>query len=169
MHDTLVENCKNYALVAHTQAHNTYYGTPYSTHLWIMHNAMKNFIDLVPEKHRNTVMAAGWCHDLLHMTKESYPAVKATAGVVVAEIAFAISPLRGRTFDECYSEEYFKILHQTPYAPFVKTVDILADVYYMKHNAANLAGYKKLWPKIKYYLYDKRYAKIFQSVEKCYE
>ena len=50
--------------------------------------------------------------------------------VVAAEIVYALTNDKGRTRSERAGENYYRGIRQTPYAPFVKLADRLANTTY---------------------------------------
>ena len=77
-------------------------------------------------------------HDSIEDARLSYNDVIRTArkwmteeqALMAAEIVYALTNDKGRTRDERAGEKYYKGIRETPYAPFMKLCDRLANVTY---------------------------------------
>ena len=80
----------------------------------------------------------GYFHDSIEDARQSYNDVLRTAkkwmteeqALMAAEIVYALTNEKGRTRHERAGEKYYKGIRETPYAPFVKLCDRLANVTY---------------------------------------
>lgn len=91
-------------------------------------------------------MASIWTHDLIeNLGAYWYSKLKDRLGYDVAEMTFALTPLRGRIRRERYGDEYFKGINETGIAIFVKHCDRLANIFYSYTNGndGKLAMYRK--------------------------
>ena len=80
----------------------------------------------------------GYFHDSIAHGRQTYNDVMDTArrwmteeqALMATEIVYALTKEKGRTRAERAGEKYFKGIRETPYAPFVKLCDRLANVNY---------------------------------------
>ena len=59
-----------------------------------------------------------------------YPLMTEEQALMATEIAYALTNDKGRTRAERAGEKYYKGIRETPYAPFVKLCDRLANITY---------------------------------------
>ncbi|MCM1313237.1 MAG: hypothetical protein NC206_09750 [Bacteroides sp.] len=77
-------------------------------------------------------------HDSIEDARLTYNDVRATAiqfmnerqALMSAEIAYALTNDKGRTRAERAGEKYYRGIRETPYAPFVKLADRVANISY---------------------------------------
>lgn len=90
----------------------------------------------------------GYYHDSIEDARQSYNDVMRTGrgflteeqAFTATEIVYALTNDKGRTRAERAGEKYYKGIRETPYAPFVKLCDRLANVTYsctMSDNGTN--------------------------------
>ena len=81
---------------------------------------------------------AGYFHESIEHARLTYNDVMLTArqwmeeeqAIMATEIVYALTKEKGRTRTEQESDTYFEGIRKTPYAPFVKLCDRLANVNY---------------------------------------
>lgn len=90
-------------------------------------------------------------HDSIEDARQSYNDVTKTASgfmndsqaYMAAEIVYALTNDKGRTRAERAGEKYFQGIRETPYAPFVKLADRLANITYSFKQANESNAYMK--------------------------
>lgn len=134
---------------------------PYGHHLSMVadaamryaHEIVSDESDIIP------VIFAAYFHDSIEDARLTYRNVTEIAeqymskeqAFVAAEIVYALTNDKGRTRAERAGERYYAGIRETPYAPFVKLCDRLANMSYSFHgsNGANChmaKVYQKEWP-----------------------
>lgn len=125
----------------HEQVNQTYDQVrPYSFHLDMVvdevykygHEVCAGEQDVLP------LFFGAYFHDSIEDARQSYNDVKAHAltfmndeqALMAAEIVYALTNEKGRTRAERAGEKYFLGIRETPYAPFVKLADRLANTTY---------------------------------------
>ena len=125
----------------HEQVNQTYDQVhPYSFHLDMVvdevykygHEVCAGEQDVLP------LFFGAYFHDSIEDARQSYNDVKAQAltfmndeqALMAAEIVYALTNEKGRTRAERAGEKYFLGIRETPYAPFVKLADRLANTTY---------------------------------------
>ncbi len=122
---------------------------PYGFHLDMVadsvyrfgHEVCKQEDDLLP------LFFGAYCHDSIEDARLTYNDVKNTAlefmneqqAYMATEIVYALTNDKGRTRAERAGEKYYKGIRETPYAPFMKLADRLANISYSSshYNDAN--------------------------------
>ena len=113
---------------------------PYGHHLSMVADAaikygyevVNNEADIIP------VVFAAYFHDSIEDARLTYNDVVSIAGrfmtneqcITAAEIVYALTNDKGRTRKERAGEHYYAGIRETPYAPFVKLCDRLANMTY---------------------------------------
>ena len=113
---------------------------PYGHHLSMVADAaikygyevINNETDIIP------VVFAAYFHDSIEDARLTYNDVVSIAGrfmtneqcITAAEIVYALTNDKGRTRKERAGEHYYAGIRETPYAPFVKLCDRLANMTY---------------------------------------
>lgn len=160
--EQIVEEIRLTAWTLHEKVGQTYDGTlPYGHHLSMVADAAMEFghevvadeSDIIP------VIFAAFFHDSIEDARLTYNNVIAVAlrfmsrvqAVTAAEIVYALTNDKGRTRQERAGERYYAGIRETPYAPFVKLCDRLANMTYSFHgdNEASshmLGVYQGEWP-----------------------
>ena len=142
-HEAHIDAIAREAAAAHA-AVNQYYGgnLPYSYHLRLTANYALRFAHLLPlaEEDMETVFAAAWFHDALEDARLTYNDVtkifeklNAECGCSIrahdaSEIVYALTNDKGRTRAERAGERYYAGIRQTPFAPYLKMCDRLANL-----------------------------------------
>ena len=129
---------------AHTlhQNVNQTYGDdlPYGFHLDMVVHGIADFGHLVcvSEDDVLPLFFGGYYHDSIEDARVTYNDVMNIArqwlteeqALLATEIVYALTNDKGRTRAERAGEKYYKGIRETPYAPFVKLCDRLANVTY---------------------------------------
>lgn len=131
---------------------------PYGHHLSMVANAaftyghqvIDNESDILP------VVFAAYFHDSIEDARLTYRDVISVASqfmteeqsVIAAEIVYALTNDKGRTRSERAGEKYYAGIRETPYAPFVKLCDRLANMTYScsSENIHMSEVYESEWP-----------------------
>lgn len=131
---------------------------PYGHHLSMVANAaftyghqvIDNESDILP------VVFAAYFHDSIEDARLTYRDVISVASqfmteeqsVIAAEIVYALTNDKGRTRSERAGEKYYAGIRETPYAPFVKLCDRLANMTYSCSSENNHMSevYESEWP-----------------------
>jgi len=113
---------------------------PYGYHLDMVANDVADFGHLVCAGEDDVIpmMFGAYYHDSIEDARLSYNDVMRTAqlmmtqeqAVMATEIVYALTNDKGRTRSERAGEKYYKGIRETPYAPFVKLCDRLANITY---------------------------------------
>lgn len=137
----LIEAIKKSAHQLHEHVNQTYDKVhPYGFHLDMVvdsvlkygHEVCKQESDVLP------LFFGAYYHDSIEDARQTYNDVMATArqfmdeqqAYLATEIAYALTNDKGRTRAERAGEKYYKGIRETPYAPFVKLADRLANIAY---------------------------------------
>ena len=129
-------------LSAHSlhQSVNQTYGNdlPYGYHLDMVVNGIRDFGHLVCVAQDDVLplFFGGYYHDSIEDARLTYNDVLKTArgfmteeqALMATEIVYALTNDKGRTRAERAGERYYKGIRETPYAPFVKLCDRLANI-----------------------------------------
>lgn len=158
----VIEDIRHTAWNLHESVGQTYDKTmPYGHHLSMVADAaieygyevIDNETDILP------VIFAAYFHDSIEDARFTYNDVISEAkrfmddgqAVTAAEIVYALTNDKGRTRMERAGEHYYAGIRETPYAPFVKLCDRLANMKY-SFNGDNNANkhmqevYRGEWP-----------------------
>ena len=131
-------------LAAHNlhQSVNESYGDnlPYGFHLDMVVEGISNYGYLVCAREEDVVplFFGGYFHDSIEDARKTYNDVMRIAykwmteeqALMATEIVYALTNDKGRTRAERAGEKYYAGIRQTPYAPFVKLCDRLANITY---------------------------------------
>ena len=131
-------------LAAHElhQSVNQSYGDnlPYGFHLDMVVEGISNYGHLVCAQEDDVVplFFGGYFHDSIEDARQTYNDVMKIArrwmteeqALMATEIVYALTNDKGRTRAERAGEKYYEGIRQTPYAPFVKLCDRLANITY---------------------------------------
>lgn len=135
------ENIKHAAHTLHDSVNQKYDTVhPYSIHLDAV---VQNVIDYAPTicTHEADVLPiyfAAYFHDSIEDARLTYNDVMKLArqlmtesqAYMATEIVYALTNEKGRTRAERANDKYYAGIRQTPYAPFVKLADRLANIAY---------------------------------------
>jgi len=115
-------------------------GLPYSYHLDMVVSGVREFGHLVCacEEDVLPLLFGGYYHDSIEDARLTYNDVMHEARMMMTEeqalmgteIVYALTNDKGRTRAERAGEKYYEGIRKTPYAPFVKLCDRLANVTY---------------------------------------
>lgn len=113
---------------------------PYGFHLDMVVEGISNYGHLVCVREEDVVplFFGGYFHDSIEDARQTYNDVMGTArkwmteeqALMATEIVYALTNDKGRTRAERAGEKYYAGIRQTPYAPFVKLCDRLANITY---------------------------------------
>lgn len=159
--DTLVAENKEKLQAIREKAHqihehvNQHYSEhPYGYHLDMVADSVYEFGHLVLAAPDDLLplFAGAWFHDSIEDARLTYNDVKkemAALGMtpqqalLAAEIAYALTNDKGRTRAERAGEKYYQGIRETPYAPFCKMADRVANMTFSStHNPRMLSVYK---------------------------
>ena len=133
------------AAQCHAAVDQTYDGyLPYAFHLRLTASYALRFLPLLQldEAQGETVLAAAYFHDTLEDARLSYndlnallTRLKAEHGLrldvhAAAEAVYALTNDKGRTRAERAGDAYYQGIRETPFAPFLKMCDRLANLRY---------------------------------------
>lgn len=158
----VIEEIRLTAWNLHESVGQTYDKTlPYGHHLSMVADAAVKYgyevindeSDIIP------VVFAAYFHDSIEDARLTYNDVVSVAerfmnpeqSVIAAEIVYALTNDKGRTRKERAGEHYYAGIRETPYAPFVKLCDRLANMTY-SFNGTNDSNnhmhevYQSEWP-----------------------
>jgi len=162
----LIEKSKNYAFKCHSDTCHYYDTHLYSYHLQMVVDVANKFIHLIPEKDRDVVISAAFCHDVIEDTRQTYGDLVKSTCLEVAEIVYALTNEKGKTRKERANEKYYLGIRNTLYATFVKLCDRIANVQYsMSQRSRMLEMYRKETPDFINVLYDEKYDEMFHYLE----
>lgn len=154
-----IEEIRSTAWNLHESVGQKYDGNlPYGHHLSMVANAaltyghqvIDNESDILP------VVFAAYFHDSIEDARLTYRDVISVASqfmteeqsVIAAEIVYALTNDKGRTRSERAGEKYYAGIRETPYAPFVKLCDRLANMTFScsSENIHMSEVYESEWP-----------------------
>lgn len=157
-----IEEIRSTAWNLHESVGQKYDGNlPYGHHLSMVaeaalsygHKVIDNEPDIIP------VIFAAFFHDSIEDARLTYHNVLNIASrfmteeqsVLAAEIVYALTNDKGRTRSERAGERYYAGIRETPYAPFVKLCDRLANMTFSfmgggSDNSRMREVYESEWP-----------------------
>ena len=133
---------------------------PYGYHLSKVADLVKNYAAAIVKDEHDIlpVIFAAYYHDSIEDARLTYNDVRKVAAkfmnaeqsYIAAEIVYALTNDKGRTREERAGEHYYQGIRETPYAPFIKLCDRLANMSFsfQKKNEANrhmCEVYKREW------------------------
>ena len=136
-----IEHFRQLAHDLHQSVNQTYAGIlPYGFHLDMVVEGVKNYGYLVCVREEDVLplFFAAYYHDSIEDARLTYNDVLRLArnemteeqALMATEIVYALTNDKGRTRAERAGEKYYKGIRETPYAPFVKLCDRLANITY---------------------------------------
>lgn len=156
-----LKKISKYSKACHDSIHHMYDGTLpyYDTHVVMVVDIAKEFIEVLPESDRDFAIGASMCHDLIEDAHQSYSDILNVAGEDVADIVLAVSdiPAENRLLRQLNT---FPKLLRDYRAIFVKLCDTGANAKYGKGLGNKM--YKKYQQEWSY----KRF--IFEKATKWY-
>lgn len=140
-HSQVIEEIKLAAWALHESVGQTYdKNQPYGVHLSMVADVAMRYGHEVVAKEEDVVplMFAAYYHDSIEDARLTYNDVTAVArkymdaeqAYMAAEIVYALTNDKGRTRQERAGEKYYAGIRETPYAPFMKLCDRLANMTY---------------------------------------
>ncbi len=136
-----ISNIRESAHELHQSVNQTYGDSqPYGYHLDMVVSGVRDFGHLVCvcENDVLPLFFGGYYHDSIEDARLTYNDVMKIAremltieqALMATEIVYALTNDKGRTRAERAGEKYYKGIRETPYAPFVKLCDRLANITY---------------------------------------
>lgn len=136
-----IDQCRQMAHELHESVNQTYGDNlPYGFHLDMVAEGVRLYGYLVCAQEADVVplFFGAYFHDSIEDARLSYNDVMRQArqlmteeqALMGVEIVYALTNDKGRTRAERAGEKYYKGIRETPYAPFVKLCDRLANVAY---------------------------------------
>ena len=136
-----INECRQMAHELHQSVNQTYGDNlPYGFHLDMVAEGVRDYGHLVCAKEEDVVplFFGAYYHDSIEDARLSYNDVMREArrlmteeqALMAVEIVYALTNDKGRTRAERAGDKYYKGIRETPYAPFVKLCDRLANVTY---------------------------------------
>ena len=140
-HAALIERIRQSAHELHQSVNQTYGDhLPYGYHLDMVVGGIRDFGHLVCASEQDVLplFFGGYYHDSIEDARLTYNDVKAIActmmteeqALMATELVYALTNDKGRTRAERAGEKYYQGIRETPYAPFVKLCDRLANITY---------------------------------------
>lgn len=150
-HKDKIEQIKQSAHKLHKDVNQTYDRVhPYGFHLDMVADSVFKYGNEVCTCEQDVLplFFAAYYHDSIEDARLTYNDVTKIAksfmddsqAYMAAEIVYALTNDKGRTRAERAGEKYYQGIRETPYAPFIKLADRLANISYSSSgdNAANL-------------------------------
>ena len=136
-----IEKIRESAYELHRSVNQTYGdGLPYGYHLDMVASAVREFGYLVCADEDDIIpmLFAAYYHDSIEDARQTYNDVMNRARTMMTEsqarmateMVYALTNDKGRTRAERAGERYYEGIRNTPYAPFLKLCDRLANVTY---------------------------------------
>jgi hypothetical protein len=136
---TQIEDIRQSAHQLHRDVNQSYGGDlPYSYHLDMVVENVRDFGHLVCTAEQDVLplFFGGYYHDSIEDARQTYNDVMKRArhflgeeqAFLATEIVYALTNDKGRTRAERAGEKYYRGIRETPYAPFVKLCDRLANI-----------------------------------------
>ena len=136
-----IEQIRQSAHKLHDSVNQTYGDNlPYGYHLDMVVNGIRNYGYFVcaGEDDVLPLFFGGYYHDSMEDARLTYDDVMSVArrfmneekALMATEIVYALTNDKGRNRAERAGEKYYQGIRQTPYAPFVKLCDRLANITY---------------------------------------
>ena len=134
-----IETIRQQAHALHQSVNQTYGDElPYGFHLDMVVQGIRDFGHLVCAAEQDVLplFFGGYYHDSIEDARLTYNDVMHTArlllteeqALMAVEIVYALTNDKGRNRAERAGERYYKGIRETPYAPFVKLCDRLANI-----------------------------------------
>lgn len=138
-YDRQIEAIRQSAHQLHASVNQSYGDhLPYGYHLDMVVEGIRDYGHLVCASEQDVLplFFGGYYHDSIEDARLTYNDVMHTArqflteeqALTATEIAYALTNDKGRTRAERAGEKYYQGIRETPYAPFVKLCDRLANI-----------------------------------------
>ena len=135
----LIEQIRQSAHQLHASVNQTYGDDlPYGFHLDMVVQGIRDFGHYVCDEEADVLplFFGGYYHDSIEDARQTYNDVMKVArnflteeqAYVATEIVYALTNDKGRTRAERAGENYYKGIRETPFAPFVKLCDRMANI-----------------------------------------
>lgn len=135
----IVEKAMKYAIECHSSTNHKYgEGLEYSFHLGMVYSFGVKFIHLIPEEHRDNVLASLWVHDVIEDCRQTYNDVKEALNERIAELAYALTNEKGKNRKERGNDKYYQGIRDTEFAVFDKLCDRMANMTYSKNEGSRM-------------------------------
>lgn len=157
-----IEEIKQSAHALHASVNQTYdHIHPYAYHLDMVADGVYKYGHAVCAGQQDVLplLFGAYYHDSIEDARLTYNNVRDTAlrfmdearALLAAEIVYALTNDKGRTRAERAGENYYRGIRHTPYAPFTKMADRLANITYSftHSNSTNhhmKTVYREEWP-----------------------
>lgn len=147
-----IEEIKQEAHALHAAVNQTYdHVHPYALHLDMVAAGVYKYGHYVCIGNQDVVplLFGAYFHDSIEDARQTYNDIVKTArrfmneeqAILAAEIVYALTNDKGRTRAERAGEKYYQGIRQTPYAPFTKMADRLANTAYsFTHTKASITN-----------------------------
>lgn len=151
---SVIEEIKQSAHKLHEHVNQTYDEVhPYGFHLdMVVDSVYKYGYEVCVDEHDVLPLFFGaYYHDSIEDARQTYNDVTKIAReymsddqvYIAAEIAYALTNDKGRNRAERAGEKYYQGIRETPYAPFVKLADRLANITYSFTNGNEANAHMK--------------------------
>lgn len=165
--NTIYDKAKDYALKMHKDVNQMYHDKPYSHHLNMVFDIACQYASLIPKEDLYEVLAGCWVHDIIEDARQTYNDVKKNTNEAVAEYAYALTNEKGRTRKERANYKYYAGIREYKHAVFIKLCDRFANAQYSKeHGSSMFKQYQSEHDEFKACLYDGRYQRLWDDLEK---
>lgn len=156
-HAATIEEVRHRAHMLHNSVNQKYDRKhPYGYHLDMVAEAAMQYGHLVCQSEHDVlpICFGAYYHDSIEDARMSYNDVMKAAKLLMddeqaymaTEIVYALTNDKGRTRAERAGERYYAGIRQTPYAPFLKLSDRLANITYsFEHSHAANAHMKQVY------------------------
>ena len=148
----VLSEIKKRAHELHASVNQQYDGQPYSIHLDMVAQGVSDYGHEVCQRETDVLplFFGAWFHDSIEDARQTYNDIQKTArslgldeeqAYMAAEIVYALTNDKGRTRAERAGEQYYAGIRETPYAPFIKLCDRMANMSYSftHDNESNMA------------------------------
>lgn len=136
----LQKQAEKYACNLHASVNHTYGGNPYSVHLQMVVDEVKEH--LLTSDHsdslKDEIIAAAWLHDTIEDCRVTYNDIKDKFGYRVAEIVYALTNEKGKTRKERANHVYYAGIRRNHYASIVKIADRIANTKFSKQSGSGM-------------------------------
>jgi len=154
-----------YAERMHLLVNHKYDIHPYRYHLKMVVAIANKYIELIPKKDKDTVIAGCWVHDVIEDIRVNYTDLLYKTNLVVAEYAYVLTNNKGRNRAERADRSYYYEIRIYKHASFIKLCDRIANVIYSKHTKSSMfKKYQKEQQRFENELYDGRWDSMWKEL-----